>query len=125
MILGDPLKVNNVFCANHFHLMFFSQLTIAFNGFPMVLGSFNHWFKWYSCRLQNPLSFELGNNLHLRLYLFLLMFRYRFIIITLFDTSGSVVYFHKGRCYARRRDEFWPIAKTIIFAKRFSFDTFL
>ena len=30
------------------HLMFFSPLTIAFIGFLMVLGSFNHWFQWYS-----------------------------------------------------------------------------
>ena len=30
------------------HLMFFSPLTISFIGFFMVLGSFNHWFQWYS-----------------------------------------------------------------------------
>ena len=30
------------------HLMFFSPLTIAFIGFSMVLGPFNHWFQWYS-----------------------------------------------------------------------------
>ena len=41
MILGEPLETIN-FCANHFHLMFFSALTIAFNGFQMVLGSLNH-----------------------------------------------------------------------------------
>ena len=30
------------------HLMFFSPLTIAFIGFSVVLGSFNHWFQLYS-----------------------------------------------------------------------------
>ena len=47
MIIGEPLKIINFF-ANRFHLMFFSPLTIAFIGFSMVLGPFNHWFQWYS-----------------------------------------------------------------------------
>ena len=33
---------------NHYHYLIFSPQTIAFDGFPMVLGSFNHWFQWFS-----------------------------------------------------------------------------
>ena len=46
--LRGTIEYNHFFCANHFHLMFFSPLTIAFNGFSMVWGSFNHWIQWFS-----------------------------------------------------------------------------
>ena len=42
---GFPMVLGSL---NYHHLMIPSPRTIGFNGFSMVLGSFNHWFQWFS-----------------------------------------------------------------------------
>ena len=39
--------------------MFFSPQTIGFNGFSMVLGSFNHWFQWFSMVMDHWFDYEM------------------------------------------------------------------
>ena len=43
-----PLQNFNGFQRHHHHWMEWLGATIGFNGFFMVLGSGNHWFRWFS-----------------------------------------------------------------------------